>query len=113
MELVNHLVSDRHCEKVVLIGHSTGCQNCVHFMTHVAEDIKRRVIGVILQAPVSDQECGEMDGSELTRHLIWARTQTNPKSTLMPMEAHYTPITVARFLSLVSKVCVCVFIIFL
>ncbi|OBW68532.1 MAG: Uncharacterized protein AUREO_013830 [Aureobasidium pullulans] len=44
-------------QKVVIMGHSTGCQDCLHYF---ASEDKRgdraKVDGVILQAPVSDRE---------------------------------------------------------
>lgn len=51
--------------KVVLMGHSTGCQDIAHFFT-VAQDGKDRpaqalVQGAVLQAPVSDRESFELD----------------------------------------------------
>lgn len=43
-------------DEVVLIGHSTGCQDSVFYMKHGRPDLKKRVKGVVLQAPVSDRE---------------------------------------------------------
>ena len=39
---------------LLLMGHSTGCQDCVHYLKHGKH--RERVGGIILQAPVSDRE---------------------------------------------------------
>ncbi|KAK3391931.1 hypothetical protein B0T20DRAFT_422594 [Sordaria brevicollis] len=43
-------------EKIVLMGHSTGCQDCMHYATHGVELGLEEVDGFILQGPVSDRE---------------------------------------------------------
>ncbi|KAJ6842010.1 UPF0613 protein PB24D3.06c [Iris pallida] len=54
-QLIGHLIDKENSEGVVLLGHSTGCQDIVHYMrTNFA--CSRAVRGVILQAPVSDRE---------------------------------------------------------
>ncbi|WOK95549.1 UPF0613 protein PB24D3.06c [Canna indica] len=54
-QLINYLINKENSEGVVLLGHSTGCQNIVHYMrTNFA--CSKAVRGVILQAPVSDRE---------------------------------------------------------
>jgi pimeloyl-ACP methyl ester carboxylesterase len=42
-------------EKVVLLGHSTGCQDCIEYADY-AKHNNEPVEGFILQAPVSDRE---------------------------------------------------------
>lgn len=42
--------------KVVIMGHSTGCQDCVEYMIGKGVEQRPPVDGVILQAPVSDRE---------------------------------------------------------
>lgn len=43
--------------KIVIMGHSTGCQDCMHYITSKDENGHReKVDGVVLQAPVSDAE---------------------------------------------------------
>ncbi|KAI9892408.1 MAG: hypothetical protein M1814_001611 [Vezdaea aestivalis] len=45
--------------KIVLMGHSTGCQDCMTYLTISAPDspvARAEVDGVIFQAPVSDRE---------------------------------------------------------
>lgn len=64
-QLVEHLVkrADHPCTgKLVLMGHSTGCQDVVTFLSRdrslsaAAPDVPIHVHGGILQAPVSDRE---------------------------------------------------------
>ena len=38
---------------VVLMGHSTGCQDVVHFMKHAEQKIRKLVVGCVLQAAAS------------------------------------------------------------
>ncbi|KAG7609718.1 Fusarinine C esterase sidJ [Arabidopsis suecica] len=54
-QLINHLINKENSEGVVLLGHSTGCQDIVYYMgTNAA--CSRAVRAAILQAPVSDRE---------------------------------------------------------
>jgi predicted alpha/beta hydrolase family esterase len=39
-------------ERAALCGHSTGCQNSVHFMKHAPAKARLRVVAAALQAPV-------------------------------------------------------------
>jgi pimeloyl-ACP methyl ester carboxylesterase len=102
---IDHLVSDHNCQNVVLVGHSTGCQNAIHFLRHAPLSVRSRVVAVALQAPVSDQEAGEMEMEQEAR-LQHAREQVLShgavacENILMPMHMHYSPITVSRFLAL-------------
>lgn len=48
--------------KVVIMGHSTGCQDVVHLLSQPREGIE--IDGAVLQAPVSDREFFEMDNPE-------------------------------------------------
>lgn len=42
--------------KVVIMGHSTGCQDCMEFVVGKGWEERESVDGIILQAPVSDRE---------------------------------------------------------
>ncbi|XP_064977256.1 UPF0613 protein PB24D3.06c-like [Musa acuminata AAA Group] len=54
-QLIGYLINKENSEGVVLLGHSTGCQDIVHYLrTNLA--CSKAVRGVILQAPVSDRE---------------------------------------------------------
>lgn len=108
VKFIEHLVSNHGCEHIVWIGHSTGCQNAIHFLNHAPPSVKSRVIAVVLQAPVSDQEAGEMeeghnDYLEYARQELRANGESACDNILMPMHMHYSPITVSRFLSLFDK----------
>lgn len=56
-------------QKVVIMGHSTGCQDCLHYFASEVHNSDHREIvdGAILQASVSDREAiaMDMDPSEL------------------------------------------------
>ncbi|GAB7347263.1 hypothetical protein MBLNU459_g3354t1 [Dothideomycetes sp. NU459] len=44
-------------KRIVIMGHSTGCQDCVYYFSGPQKGGKRESVdGVILQAPVSDRE---------------------------------------------------------
>ncbi|OQO07369.1 hypothetical protein B0A48_07066 [Cryoendolithus antarcticus] len=47
--------------KVVIMGHSTGCQDCMEYVVGKGKENRPPVEGVILQAPVSDREAIEAD----------------------------------------------------
>ncbi|KAM7197053.1 Protein of unknown function (DUF1749) domain containing protein [Naviculisporaceae sp. PSN 640] len=76
--VVRYLKKQLHKKKVVLMGHSTGCQDCVAYLLHRISHIQQRmgyreeehegeanseeeeefpeIDGIILQGPVSDRE---------------------------------------------------------
>ncbi|XP_042425636.1 UPF0613 protein PB24D3.06c-like [Zingiber officinale] len=54
-QLIGHLINKENSEGVVLLGHSTGCQDIVHYL-RTNSAFSKAVRGVILQAPVSDRE---------------------------------------------------------
>lgn len=43
------------------MGHSTGCQDCMQYLTGTGADKRPPVDGAVLQAPVSDREAIEAD----------------------------------------------------
>lgn len=100
-QLINHLINKEDSEGVVLLGHSTGCQDIVHYMRSNAA-CSRAVRAAILQAPVSDREfratLPETAGMiDLASKLI----SEGQGSELMPREANSdSPITAYRFHSL-------------
>ncbi|ORX35153.1 hypothetical protein BD324DRAFT_582746 [Kockovaella imperatae] len=69
--LVKHLRSQvvLGLETVVLMGHSTGCQDVMHYLTSPSSDSRPTVEGGILQAPVSDREYYEQVDNDYTH--IW------------------------------------------
>lgn len=61
--------------KIVLMGHLTGCQDTMEYLTKICshEEVSEDSIldGAILQAPVSDREAMEMfKGTQVTQELI-------------------------------------------
>ncbi|KAI4726865.1 DUF1749-domain-containing protein [Aureobasidium sp. EXF-10728] len=59
--LVSHF-RNQGKKNIVLMGHSTGCQDCLHYFASEDKRGDRAVVdGVILQAPVSDREAIAMD----------------------------------------------------
>lgn len=57
LELLRYLGAKRGFTKFVLIGHSTGCQDIVHFFRkHGGTPEAAAVHGAVLQGPVSDRE---------------------------------------------------------
>ncbi|XP_024960097.1 UPF0613 protein PB24D3.06c [Cynara cardunculus var. scolymus] len=100
-QLINHLINKEDSEGVVLLGHSTGCQDIVHYMRTNAA-CSRAVRAAILQAPVSDREfratLPETAGMiDLASKLI----SEGQGLELMPREANPdSPITAYRFHSL-------------
>lgn len=85
-----------------MIGHSTGCQDAVFYMEHGRPDLRAAVVGVVLQAPVSDREYLETLPS--TEGFIEEARARGGGGELMPVAADEAPITAARFLSLATKV---------
>ena len=46
--LLSHLVEELHVTRVVIVGHSTGCQNALHFLSSDAAT-RAVVTGIVLQ----------------------------------------------------------------
>lgn len=106
---------------VVIVGHSTGCQDAVHYTKHGAN--RQRVSLIVLQAPVSDREAMLLEASrisesgpegvdgfeQLANSLEFALSHAqNPdsKKVLMPHDCPFTyqiPVTCSRFHSLGAK----------
>jgi pimeloyl-ACP methyl ester carboxylesterase len=84
---------------VVLMGHSTGCQDSIWFMQHAPEKARHRVRGVVLQGPVSDRDY-MATLPDTAAHIALARSLQ--PAALMPREAGDAPITAARYLSLAA-----------
>ncbi|KAH9825409.1 DUF1749-domain-containing protein [Teratosphaeria destructans] len=58
-KIVAYFKRQRPNGKVVIMGHSTGCQDCMEYVVGAKADQRPPVNGVILQAPVSDREALE------------------------------------------------------
>ncbi|KAJ4751613.1 UPF0613 protein PB24D3.06c [Rhynchospora pubera] len=100
-QLINYLINNENSEGVILLGHSTGCQDIVHYMkTNFA--CSKAVRGVILQAPVSDREYRATLPETPAMIDLAAKMITEGKGNeLMPREADSAaPITAYRYHSL-------------
>ncbi|KAM0722021.1 hypothetical protein Q7P37_002947 [Cladosporium fusiforme] len=60
-KIVNFIKERRPSGKIVLQGHSTGCQDLVQYLTGAGADKRPHIDGAVLQAPVSDREALEAD----------------------------------------------------
>ncbi|CZT18075.1 related to UPF0613 protein PB24D3.06c [Ramularia collo-cygni] len=58
-KFVAYLRERRPGGKVVIMGHSTGCQDCMEYLVGKNASARPAVDGIILQAPVSDREALE------------------------------------------------------
>ena len=63
--LVKYLRTKLNKKKVILFGHSTGCQDSIHYLLNRGSDID----GIVLQAPVSDREAMVMGFEEAGKSL--------------------------------------------
>lgn len=55
-KIVAYFKAQRPGGKIVIMGHSTGCQDCMEYVVGAKAEQRPAVDGVILQAPVSDRE---------------------------------------------------------
>ncbi|SMR55361.1 unnamed protein product [Zymoseptoria tritici ST99CH_3D1] len=55
-KIITYLKERRPGGKIVIMGHSTGCQDCMEYLVGKGADKRPAVDGIILQAPVSDRE---------------------------------------------------------
>jgi len=96
-----YLSCHRSAEKFALVGHSTGCQNSVHFVKQGDVQMVKKTKVIALQAPVSDRESAMLEPS-YKENIKQARLlQDNGKGDeMMPRSSFWAPITAARFLSL-------------
>ncbi|XP_020584827.1 UPF0613 protein PB24D3.06c isoform X1 [Phalaenopsis equestris] len=100
-QLIGYFINKENSEGVVLLGHSTGCQDIVHYMrTNFA--FSRAVRGVILQAPVSDREYrATLPETAEMIDLALSMMNEGRSMDLMPREANPdAPITAYRYHSL-------------
>ncbi|KIW68256.1 hypothetical protein PV04_04213 [Phialophora macrospora] len=103
---------------IVLMGHSTGCQDSFHYLVSPASPSFPRpnISGAILQAPVSDREAilRELETNssakasyDATLAIVKSTPVEKYKTTILPMDLTNSlfgpsPVSVSRFLSLVS-----------
>lgn len=100
-QLISHLINKEDSEGVVLLGHSTGCQDIVYYMRTNAA-CSRAVRAAILQAPVSDREYrATLPETAAMIDLASTLISEGRGSELLPREADSTsPITASRYHSL-------------
>ncbi|KAF5941665.1 hypothetical protein HYC85_019307 [Camellia sinensis] len=100
-QLINYLINKEDSEGVVLLGHSTGCQDIVYYMRTNAA-CSRAVRAAIFQAPVSDREyLATLPETAAMIDLASTMISEGRASELMPREANPdAPITASRYHSL-------------
>lgn len=100
-QLISYLINKEDSEGVVLVGHSTGCQDIVHYLKTNAA-CSRAVRAAILQAPVSDREYqATLPGTAAMIDLATKMISEGQGSELMPRKADPSaPITASRYHSL-------------
>lgn len=108
-ELFDYLVQKEHQQhpkeastgeiNLAMIGHSTGCQNAIHYLKHGKH--RDRVKVVALQAPVSDREHAQLEHDyETNLQIAKALRDEGRPDEMMPRSAFWAPITASRFLDL-------------
>ncbi|RAL38467.1 hypothetical protein DM860_002445 [Cuscuta australis] len=100
-QLISYLINKEDSEGVVLLGHSTGCQDIVYYLCTNAA-CSRAVRAAILQAPVSDRECrATLPNTASMIDLASKMISEGRGLELMPREANPdAPITAYRYHSL-------------
>lgn len=58
-KIIKYIKTLRPAGKVVIMGHSTGCQDCLEYVVGAGAEKRPPVDGICLQAPVSDREAIE------------------------------------------------------
>ncbi|GMM37673.1 hypothetical protein DASC09_049980 [Saccharomycopsis crataegensis] len=116
-ELVKYLRVNCNKEKIVIMGHSTGTQDVIQYITKFLQSLDNdvelyNVDGGILQAPASDREAISMSlSSQETEEAIsevqaFVKENSNDDSILLPDKYAKiwfgTPITAYRFLALTA-----------
>ncbi|KAM7205047.1 Protein of unknown function (DUF1749) domain containing protein [Rhypophila sp. PSN 637] len=113
--VVRYLRSTLNKRTVVLMGHSTGCQDCVAYLRRwsLTRPAEIPVVGgVILQGPVSDREAIAMTMApedmqmsiDVARRMIdEGKDKEYMPKNLLPADMRDTPVTAYRFHSLTSR----------
>lgn len=103
--LITYLLNHYKIDKIHLLGHSTGCQDIIKFISVTKYS---NLIGCcFLQGPASDRESALLEKSkeEIDKYVKIAKEyiDKNEPNKLMPNECFYVPITTYRYYSLNSK----------
>lgn len=90
--------------RFVLVGHSTGCQQCAHLLRKAAPDSLAAtcISGVVLQAPCSDRET-DQDNAEFVK-LAGEMVAQGDGAEFLPRKANWAPMTASRFTDLYGLV---------
>ena len=118
-ELIEYLHQYRNAtQNIMLIGHSTGCQQIVHYFQKY-HPMNSHVTAAVLQAPVSDREAAmiwhpneslcsteQEHDEQLQAHIALAKDMKeiqNRGHEMMPRRAFWAPITAHRYYDLMVK----------
>lgn len=96
--------------KIILMGHSTGCQDVLEYLTGPGHETNAPIDGGIIQGPVSDREAlgQEMDADVLKNSISLAQKMVNAGDgeEVLPSSATQgffpSPVCARRWLSLAS-----------
>ncbi|KAK4459004.1 hypothetical protein QBC42DRAFT_275406 [Cladorrhinum samala] len=109
---VTYLRTHLSISKIILMGHSTGCQDCLEYVLTYGEEPKDRVDGIVLQGPVSDREainmtCDRIQVEESIKAaedmMQTGRMNEVMQSASLPEGWRGSPVTAYRWLSLAAK----------
>ncbi|CAF1191281.1 unnamed protein product [Adineta steineri] len=96
--LINYLTNNRnHLKSIILMGHSTGCQDIIHYLRR--EKRHDKIHRVILQGPVSDRQYLSTLSSTKDQLDYCFKNNKDIKQWL-PRNLHEPPLTIERCLSL-------------
>jgi pimeloyl-ACP methyl ester carboxylesterase len=110
-QCVNYFRKARPSGKIVIMGHSTGCQDAMEYVTGPGHENRPRIDGAILQAPVSDREAlaNTMPAESRESYIKLAKEwmESGRSNDVLPVsligkDFMRTPTTAYRFLSLLS-----------
>jgi pimeloyl-ACP methyl ester carboxylesterase len=96
--LINYLINNRNnLESIILMGHSTGCQDIIHYLRQ--DKIYPKILQVILQGPVSDRQyLSELSSTK--DQLNYCYKNNKDINEWLPRYLHDPPLTIERCLSL-------------
>jgi len=95
--LIDYLINNRNnLESIILMGHSTGCQDIIHYLRN--EKDLTKIVRVILQGPVSDRQYLSRLSSTKDQLDYCYQNEKNINEWL-PRYLHDPPLTIQRCLS--------------
>lgn len=100
--LVEKLQKDRGKRSIILMGHSTGCQIVVWYLSRRKGG--NGLVAGILQAPTSDREYMEARSPEEAASLLrWATLHADSDEAICPFRYDGVPITAYRIKSFLQR----------